>query len=112
MIQISVILDGAGLLRRCEVRGHAEAGPRGADIVCAAVSVLTRTALAVLSGRPGLVSRGEAPERGVFLLETKAEGPGRDFLAAAGAFFLEGLRSIALEYPKNCHMTVKTESKD
>jgi uncharacterized protein YsxB (DUF464 family) len=107
MIRISVILDKAGLLSRCEVRGHADAGPKGGDIVCAAVSVLTRTALTVLSARKDIVVRGEAPERGVFLLETEApDGPGRDFLAAAGTFLIEGLGSVAREYPKNCLLRI------
>jgi uncharacterized protein YsxB (DUF464 family) len=106
-----MVLDKTGLLSRCEVRGHAEAGPNGGDIVCAAVSVLTRTALAVLSARQDIKIRGEAPERGVFLLEAEAlDGPGRDFLAAAGTFLLEGLDSVAREYPKNCLM--ETRRKD
>jgi uncharacterized protein YsxB (DUF464 family) len=108
MIRISVVLDKTGLLSRCEVRGHAEAGPKGGDIVCAAVSVLTRTALAILQAREDIKVRGEAPERGVFFLETEApEGPGRDFLAAAGAFLLEGLGSVAREYPKNCLLQIR-----
>jgi uncharacterized protein YsxB (DUF464 family) len=110
MIRISVILDKTGLLSRCEVRGHAQAGPKGGDIVCAAVSVLTRTALAVLRARNDINVRGEAPERGVFFLEAEApEGPGRDFLAAAGTFLLEGLGSVAREYPKNCLMQTRRE---
>ena len=111
MIRISVILDKTGLLSRCEVRGHAEAGPKGGDIVCAAVSALTRTALTVLSAREDIKIRGEAPERGVFFLEAEAlDRPGRDFLAAAGTFLLEGLGSIAREYPENCLM--QTRRKD
>ncbi|MDR0402267.1 MAG: ribosomal-processing cysteine protease Prp [Treponema sp.] len=110
MIRASVILDKTGLLRRCEIRGHAEAGPKGGDIVCAAVSVLARTALTVLEARGDISVRGEAPERGVFFLEAEAgEGPGRDFLAAVGNFLLEGLDSIAGEYPKNCRIRTRRE---
>jgi uncharacterized protein YsxB (DUF464 family) len=112
MVRISVILDKTGLLSRCEVHGHAEAGPKGGDIVCAAVSVLTRTALTVLSARKDIKVRGEAPERGVFLLEAEApDGPGRDFLAAAGIFLLEGLDSVAREYPKNCLLQIRRNDK-
>jgi uncharacterized protein YsxB (DUF464 family) len=49
MIGIDAAFDKAGLLRFCEVRGHAMAGPAGYDLVCAAVSVLIRTAFRVLS---------------------------------------------------------------
>ncbi|GHV85363.1 hypothetical protein AGMMS50230_09710 [Spirochaetia bacterium] len=108
MITIAVALDNSGLLKSCDVWGHAGAGKRGSDIVCAAVSVLTRTALLTLSGREGIVVRGGPGERGVFTLETEAlTGPGRDFLAAAGAFLLEGLNSVAGEYPQNCTITIE-----
>lgn len=113
MITIAVVLDEAGLLRRCDVRGHAGAGKRGGDIVCAAVSALVRAAQAVLSGREGISARSEAPERGEFTLETQAlSGAGRDFLAAAGAFLMEGLASVAAEYPQNCVMTITKERRN
>jgi uncharacterized protein YsxB (DUF464 family) len=106
MIRIEAALDDAGLLRSCRIQGHAEAGPRGGDIVCAAVSVLARTALRVLSRREGITVRGEAPERGVISMEIDYAGNGREFLAAAGAFLVEGLQSVAGEYPENCVMHI------
>ena len=109
MIRIDAALDKAGLLRSCRVCGHAGAGPRGGDIVCAAVSVLTRTALTVLSHREGITVRGEAPERGLVKLEIEYTGSGREFLSAAGAFLLEGLKSVAGEYPDYCTMNVTEE---
>jgi uncharacterized protein YsxB (DUF464 family) len=113
VVKIHAVLDDTGLLKSCDVRGHAGAGPRGGDIVCAAVSVLTRTAMAVLAERPGLSVRAEAPERGVFKLEAGAQtAEGRIFLEAAGAFLLEGLQSVVKEYPKNCTMTITTERRN
>ncbi|MDR0598693.1 MAG: ribosomal-processing cysteine protease Prp [Treponema sp.] len=107
MITIRAALDSSGLLKSCRVQGHAGAGPKGGDIVCAAVSVLARTALAVLSNRGDVRVRGEAPERGVFSLEAEAlNGAGRDFLAAAGGFLLAGLSSVARDYPENCDLVV------
>ncbi|MDR2210341.1 MAG: ribosomal-processing cysteine protease Prp [Spirochaetaceae bacterium] len=113
MIQVRVILDGAGLLRRCEVQGHAGAGPKGGDIVCAAVSVLARAALATLSGREGILVRGGPGGRGEFSLETEARtGEARTFLAAAGTFLMEGFNSVAGEFPKNCTVTIQTERRN
>jgi uncharacterized protein YsxB (DUF464 family) len=106
MIRIEAAVDEAGLLRSCRVQGHAGAGPRGSDIVCAAVSVLARTALRVLSRREGITVRGEAPERGIISMEIDYAANGRDFLAAAGAFLVEGLQSVAGEYPDYCVMHV------
>jgi uncharacterized protein YsxB (DUF464 family) len=115
MIRIDAAVDGAGLLKSCRVSGHAGAGKRGGDIVCAAVSVLVRTAQRTLSGREGILVRGEAPERGLFRLETdcSAENPAAGyFLAAAGAFLLEGLSSVAADYPEFCEMTIHTERRN
>jgi uncharacterized protein YsxB (DUF464 family) len=106
MIRIEAAVDGAGLLRSCRVHGHAGAGPRGGDIVCAAVSVLTRTALGVLSRREGITVRGEAPERGSISMEIDYAGNGKEFLSGVGAFLLEGLQSVAGEYPDYCVMNV------
>jgi uncharacterized protein YsxB (DUF464 family) len=112
MIEIDAALDESGLLRSCSVRGHANAGPKGGDIVCAAVSVLTRTALRTLSGREGIVLRGAASERGVFHIETDYTGAGMEFLAAAGAFLVEGLKSVAEDYPECCKMNLYTERRN
>jgi uncharacterized protein YsxB (DUF464 family) len=77
------------------------------DIVCAAVSVLMRTAFAVLSGKEGIDFKGGAPERGVMWLEADYTAEGKDFLFAAGVFLIEGLRSVAREFPKYCTLTIR-----
>ncbi|MDR3333527.1 MAG: ribosomal-processing cysteine protease Prp [Treponema sp.] len=107
MIAIDVAVDEAGLLRSCAVTGHAKAGPKGGDIVCAAVSVLIRTALKTLSGREGIMVRGDAPERGVFWMEMDYTQEGRDFLFAVGAFLTEGLESVSVEYPDYCTIHIR-----
>jgi uncharacterized protein YsxB (DUF464 family) len=112
VIRIDAALDEGGLLKSCRIEGHAGSGPPGYDIVCAAVSVLARTALAVLSGREGVSVRGEAPERGSFTLETACAEGERVFLSAAGAFLLEGLGSVAREYPDYCVMKIYTERRN
>ncbi|MDR0496668.1 MAG: ribosomal-processing cysteine protease Prp [Treponema sp.] len=106
MIQVDIVLDETGLLRSCQVRGHAGTGKRGSDIVCAAVSVLTRTVVRVLSERKGVTIRGDIPERGNFCMETEYTPEGREFLAATGAFLIEGLLSVSEEYPKNCKVNI------
>jgi uncharacterized protein YsxB (DUF464 family) len=112
MIEIDAVFDEAGLLRSCKVRGHAKAGPKGGDIVCAAVTVLTRTALRVLSGREGITLRGNAPRRGVMSIETDYTAEGRAFLSAAGTFLMTGLASVSEEYPDYCRMNVYTERRN
>jgi uncharacterized protein YsxB (DUF464 family) len=80
---------------------------KGRDIVCAAVSVLMRTAFAVLSGKDGINFKGGAPERGLMWLEADYTAEGKDFLSACGVFLIEGLRSVALEFPKHCTLTIR-----
>ena len=41
MIRVRIERDSTGRIQGFEAKGHAGAGPRGNDIVCAAVSVLT-----------------------------------------------------------------------
>ena len=107
MIRADLVLEN-GLLKSCRIRGHSGAGPKGADIVCAAVSVLARTALKVLSERKGIDVRGEFPERGDFsleILEVTAEN--REFLAGTGVFLKEGLVSVSGEYPGFCKVSIE-----
>jgi uncharacterized protein YsxB (DUF464 family) len=106
MIMIDAALDEAGILRSCKAEGHAKAGPRGGDIVCAAVSVLMRTALQTFSGRKGISVRGDASRRGLFRIETDYTPEGKDFLSAAGAFLMEGLKSVSREYPDCCSIHI------
>jgi uncharacterized protein YsxB (DUF464 family) len=107
LIEIEAVLDQNGVLRSCKASGHARAGKPGTDIVCAAVSVLARTAVRVLLGKKGITVRYDAPEPGLFFMETDYAAEGREFLFAAGVFLTEGLASIAEEYPNHCKLTIR-----
>jgi len=98
-------LDEAGLFKSCRVSGHAGAAKRGSDIVCAAVSVLARTLIRALSEREGITIRGSIPEQGNFWVEAEYTPQGRDFLAGAGTFFIEGVLSVSAEFPDYCRVT-------
>ena len=104
-------MDEAGLLRACTVSGHAGTGKAGTDIVCAAVSVLTRTAIRALSNRTGISLRAGAPERGRWWMEADYTAEGKEFLSAAGVFLTEGLSSVAEEFPDYCTLTIHTERR-
>ena len=108
MIVIDVGLDESGLLKSCRASGHAGAGERGTDIVCAAVSILTKTAFQTLEKREGIEVRGGALDRGVFLMETRAAEGEKPFLSAIGSFLLEGLNSVSREYPGHCTVNINT----
>jgi uncharacterized protein YsxB (DUF464 family) len=107
MIKAALVLENGGLLRSCRVLGHAGAGRRGQDVVCAAVSVLVRTVFRVLSGREGVTARSGARERGELWLEVEGTAENREFLAAAGAFLSEGLLSVSGEFPEFCQVKIE-----
>jgi uncharacterized protein YsxB (DUF464 family) len=99
VISAVVTLDSSSLLRALSVTGHADAGAQGHDIVCAAVSVLARTAASVLSTKPYATATVSAPARGEFYLAIDCKREGEPYLSAVQDFLLEGLCSVAAEYP-------------
>jgi len=107
VIEIEASLDESGTLRACSASGHAGAGVAGNDVVCAAVTVLMRAAVRALSGRDGITIRCDAPEPGFLFLEADCAERGREFLFAAGVFLLEGLASVAEEYPGHCSLSIR-----
>jgi len=66
-----------------------------------------RTAIRVLSDRKGIIVRCDAPEPGFLNLEADHTAEGKDFLFAAGVFLVEGLMSVAEEYPNYCTLTIR-----
>jgi uncharacterized protein YsxB (DUF464 family) len=106
VISVEAVLDGRGVLRSCEVSGHAGAGAAGADIVCAAVSSLVRTAVHLLSRKDGVTIKAAAEKRGELRFEAGYTEAGAASLAAAGEFLLEGLGLIEKEYPGHCKVMV------
>jgi uncharacterized protein YsxB (DUF464 family) len=111
MIHIDIILDETGLLRSCSVIGHAKTGKTGANIVCAAVTVLIRSFAQVLYNKKGITVKSKAPEPGNVWLETGYTAEGSDFLSACTDFLITGLRSVADEYPANCRMNIVSERR-
>ncbi|MDR0707129.1 MAG: ribosomal-processing cysteine protease Prp [Treponema sp.] len=108
MIAIEIVLDN-DLLKQCRIKGHAQAGGKGKDIVCAAVSALARTAAAALAGQDGIAARCEAKKPGEFFLEVvECAEAKKDFLSGVGTFLTIGLDSVARDYPKQCWLSINT----
>jgi hypothetical protein len=111
MINVDVVLDSAGILRSCQVSGHAGAGPRNGDVVCAAVSVLSRTALRTLSKIEGVTARGNAPERGKLFMEIDYTEACMAQVAGITVFLLEGFVSVSEEFPEHCCVRIQRERR-
>jgi uncharacterized protein YsxB (DUF464 family) len=108
VIKIEAVIEDDGTLRACKASGHAGAGKTGSDIVCASISVLMRTAFNSLSGRKGIVAHSGAPEKGEFWLTADYTAEGKEFLFAGGVFLINGLSSVAQEFPQNCELNIST----
>ncbi len=108
MIKIQLV-KGRSLLA-CKAEGHALFDKKGQDIVCAAVTVLLRTAAQTLEKRPGVSFSGEEPVKGRLAFEAKAD---RDSAAAelkfAADFLQKGFESLVKEFPQNVQLECKLE---
>ncbi|MDR1786206.1 MAG: ribosomal-processing cysteine protease Prp [Spirochaetaceae bacterium] len=96
----------------CRAEGHAGFAPAGSDIVCAAVTVLLRTAAEMLEATPGVAVRPLAVQAGAlsFQVERRERGEsgrarddGPDALGArlwaVGDFIKTGMESLQREFP-------------
>jgi uncharacterized protein len=111
VIHARLSLDADGAIAAFRASGHAERGPRGADIVCAAFSVLARTSYRSLEVLPGIVLRGEAEGPGS--LDFSVTSPARDRERAAGiaVFLATGLGDLARDYPDAVSVTIERNSE-
>mgnify|MGYP001770167089 CR=1 FL=1 len=100
MIAVRLAIGARGDLVSAEAAGHAGRGPAGADIVCAAATVLLRTTLAFLSKEAGVAVEANTAGRGTLSFRVTAfQEAALPLLRYAGGFLLEGLGSLEREYP-------------
>jgi len=109
MISAKLVLDeGEGLLS-FRATGHAAAGDRGYDIVCAAFSVLARTAYSSLDALPGIELRGSAPEPGSLSFEVRRPPASRERAAGIADFLIAGLSDLARYYPEAVELELERD---
>lgn len=103
MTVVRLDCDPAGRLIRCEASGHAGFAAHGTDIVCAAVSVLLRTALEVLEHTDGVQVQADTARRGAIRFQAKQTGtvPVEERLICVADFLRTGLAALSAEYPEN-----------
>lgn len=101
MIQVELVFGMDGVLLSCDAQGHAGFAERGSDIVCAAVTVLVRTAITVLSDKPNISMTVQLPERGKLAFQVlDYDSSQKERLIIAGQFLKNGLMSVQKEYPQ------------
>ncbi|MCG0275542.1 MAG: ribosomal-processing cysteine protease Prp [Thermosediminibacteraceae bacterium] len=100
MIKITVILDADGRVRGLLIKGHAGYDEYGRDIVCAAVSALTETAVLGIEEVAG-IKISPIKKEGYFYL-TLPEDASEEKLYKADVILdtmVLGLKDIARTYP-------------
>ena len=99
MIRATANLDAGGCLLRFRASGHAEAGNQGYALVCAAFSILARTAYRAFEALPGVEVRGSSPEPGSLSFELLKPGTNTERAVGIGDFLITGLGDLARDYP-------------
>ena len=107
---ISVLLASSRGFLSCKAKGHALHDKKGQDIVCAAATVLIRTAAQTLGQRPGIAFEGAAPDRGELFFEARAsQGKAEAELKFAADFLQKGFESLVKEFPQNIQLECNLE---
>ena len=118
MIAVCVTEKKTGEFVSCSASGHAEFAVKGCDIVCAAVTILMRTTMNVLSEN-NLLAEKNANQRGKLFFRAKANANKvtngfeknceTNILQFAKIFLVNGITSLAKEFPKNVSLEIVSE---
>lgn len=101
-ITIEIIRDSSKAITGFRVTGHANTAPHGQDIVCAAVSALTQTAVVGLERHLGRRIRLEMASG---RLEVELENAPDDLTGAVLETMLLGLKEIVKINPKSVRIS-------
>lgn len=113
MTCVHLVRSRTGQLLYCRAEGHSGYAAKGQDIVCAAVTVLLRTVVEVLSKTDGVQLNADFTTRGLVEFAVNKTGFSKKLdaeLEFAGKFLEEGLSSLAQEYPENVTLYKQTEA--
>jgi len=112
VIRAKLVLDKEGGVRSFEAEGHAERGSRGYDLVCAAFSVLARTAYRSLERLPGVSLRGSAPEPGSLSFQVLEAADNLVLAEGIAAFLITGMGDLARDYPDAIALTIERDLEE
>ena len=112
MIKLDLYLSGDRCLNRFKAAGHAMSGIKGEDILCAAVTVLLRTAAAVLFNEKSLGAHGSAANPGEMEIELFVTSREKiEWLQGVTDFLVKGLHDLKKEYPGKLEVNILTNTE-
>jgi len=100
MIDVETVLDGRGIVATVSAKGHSGTGAKGENVLCAAVSVLLRTAYETLASADGIAITGTAGRPGDFSFSVRSvDDEISSWARGVTDSLLTGLSSLDREYP-------------
>ena len=103
MIVVTVDLNDDGIIKSAVVSGHAIGLEKGGNIVCAAATILIRTAARLLEGTRGVkVAGGPGRSGELSLFIEKVGEQSKSYVKAVGDYLLTGIRDLQHEFPDDC----------
>ena len=112
MIVVTVVIGDKEIIERVSVSGHAFGLEKGGNIVCAAVTILLRTAARLLENISGVEVSGGPAERGEYELRIgHVDISRRCYVKTVGEFLLQGIKDLGTEFPDDC-MLEETQRRD
>lgn len=111
MTSVLLVCGGDGSIKSCTASGHAGFAAKGKDIVCAAETLLLRTALQVLESIDGIEVFVDASRRGFLSFSVKAgyDESNVERLSCVADFIRTGIKSLSEEYPRLVRLIEKVE---
>ena len=107
-MRIDLRVSPDGLLRRFEAKGHAGTVRSGANVACAAATVLLRTA-GRLCAEHGVAARGGAGAPGEMRLVVSLEASSEvGWLRGMTDFLVRGMKDLQDEFPKEIILQIET----
>ena len=108
MIEVRARLDADGVIRRIQSTGHAGTDEVGKDLICAAASVLLRTAYEAMAQTEGVRIEGSASRPGDLWFSVRDFRPeDAERLKGIGDFLLIGLSGLERESPGALKLTME-----
>ena len=100
MITANAVVDAGRCLVELDVNGHAEFNKTGEDIICSAVSILTRTTGRMVLSQLHEYCESSSDEKGTFRVKIRKIPDGkRDWMKGVTEFLLNGLSDLNEDYP-------------
>jgi uncharacterized protein len=112
VIRAVIALDEKGRVRRFDATGHSGKASPGYDTVCAAFTVLARTAYKALEALPGIEIEGRAPEPGSLSFEVIRSAGDGERAAGIADCLVTGLSDLAREYPEAVALSIERDLEE